>query len=224
MTIEAMKKSGVEVAYSESLNKYYIPNGKYSSQINKVEGDWSSASYMLVAGALSGKVIVDNLDINSYQADKEIMRILKDMRAYIKINENRVTTEKSELVALDVNLSDCPDLFPTVACLCSVAKGTSRITGLGRLKHKESDRLTAMKYGLKKMGIKITGHNEYVSITGGKPKGAVIDPQNDHRIAMSFAILANAAEGETTIMNPECVSKSYPKFWEELKQIGAEMR
>ena len=224
MTLDTMKKSGIKIEYLDNLEHFHIPNGKYSPLRTGIEGDWSSAAYMLAAGTLAGKVHVDNLDLDSSQADKEIIRILDEMGAYIKIKGKRVTAEKSKLNALETDLSDCPDLFPIVACLCSVAEGTSRVTGLSRLRIKESDRLAAMMEGLHKMGIEIAGDDDSVRITGSLPRGAVIDPHNDHRIAMSFAVLSHVAEGETTIMNPECVSKSYPGFWEDLRQIGARIR
>ena len=146
------------------------------------------------------------------------------MSANVKIKGNRVTTEKSNLTAIEADLRDYPDLFPIVASLCSVADGTSRLTGLKRLRIKESDRLASMVLGLKEMGVKITKGQDAVSIIGDTPFGGVIDPHNDHRIAMSFAILAHAAKNKTRIMNPECVSKSYPGFWEELKQLGATLK
>ena len=224
MTLDAMKKSGIKARCSKNLKLIQVPNGEYIPQRTRIEGDWSSAAYLLAAGVLAGKVHVDNLDLASSQGDKEIISILDEMGAYIKIKGNRVTAEKSKLYALEANLSDCPDLFPIVACLCSVAEGTSMLTGLTRLKIKESNRLSAMMEGLQKMGIKITGDDDSARITGGSPHGAVIDPHNDHRIAMSFAILSQITEGETTIMNPECVTKSYPGFWEDLKKIGAKIR
>ena len=224
MTLDAMRKSGIKAECSKSLEHLHVPNDRYSPLMTKIEGDWSSAAYMLAAGTLTGKVHVDNLDLASSQADKEIIRILDEMGAYIKINGKRVTTEKSKLNSLETDLSDCPDLFPIVACLCSVADGTSRFTGLSRLRIKESDRLAAMMEGLQKMGIEIDGDDDSVRITGGSPRKAVIDPHNDHRIAMSFAVLSHVAEGETTILNPECVSKSYPGFWDDLRKIGAKIR
>jgi 3-phosphoshikimate 1-carboxyvinyltransferase len=221
MTMDAMKTSGVEVHYSDSLNQIYVPQGRYNSINVSVEGDWSSAAFLLAAGVLSGKVHVDNLNIDSFQADREILRILDEMEGCYAIKGNRVTTEKSRLNAINFDLSDCPDIFPIISCLCSVAKGKSKLTGLRRLKIKESDRLITMTEGLKKMGVKISIVRDSVIIEGGNPRGAIIDPHNDHRIAMSFAILALKAERVTTIMNPECVTKSYPKFWDDLKKIGA---
>jgi 3-phosphoshikimate 1-carboxyvinyltransferase len=223
MTLNAMKNSGVKAQHSENLDMIHVPNGNYSPLRARIGGDWSSAAYMLAAGAVSGKVHVDNLDVNSSQADKEIIKILDEMEAYIKITGKRVTTEKSDLTAIEADLRDSPDIFPIVACLCSVAEGTSRLTGLARLKIKESDRLAAVMEGLEKMDVNITSTDDSITIKGGTPIGAAIDPHNDHRMAMSFAVLAHAAEGETTIMNPECVSKSYPGFWDDLKKIGAKI-
>jgi len=223
MTIDAMRKAGVTPQCSADLSEMHVPLGRYKPRRTRVEGDWSSAAYMLAAGAMAGKVHVDHLDLKSQQADREIINILEAMDAYIKISGKRVTTELSRLSAVEFDLSDCPDLFPVVACLCASAEGTSILSGLGRLRLKESDRLHAMKAGLKRMGINVTVDDSTAQIKGGKPKGAVIDTYNDHRIAMSFAVLAQTAVGETTIQNPECVDKSYPEFWKDLAQIGAKL-
>lgn len=223
MTLEAMRKSGVKAQHTETLDSIHVLNGKYSPSRIRIEGDWSSASYLLAAGVLAGKVHVDNIDVSSSQADKEILGILEEMGAYIKFTGKRITTEKSDLAAIEADLRDSPDLFPMVACLCSVADGTSVLTGLGRLRIKESDRLAAVREGLRGMGVEVSSSEESITIKGGTLKGAEIDPHNDHRIAMSFAVLAQTAVGETKIMNPECVSKSYPGFWDDLKRIGAEI-
>ncbi|TRO56364.1 3-phosphoshikimate 1-carboxyvinyltransferase, partial [Candidatus Bathyarchaeota archaeon] len=151
-------------------------------------------------------------------------RILEEMGAYIKFTGKRVTTEKSKLSSIKADLSDCPDIFPIVACLCTLAEGESKLTGLARLRLKESDRLVAVTEGLEKMGADVTSTDSSVIIKGGSVHGATIDPYNDHRLAMSFAVLAQAAEGETTIMNSDCVSKSYPEFWTDLEKIGADIR
>ena len=224
MTLNAMRKSGVKVQHTENMDAFHVPAGRYNARTTRIEGDWSSAAFLLAAGALSGKVHVDNLDVESSQADREILRILDEMGAYIKISGNRVTTEKSMLTAIEADLSDCPDIFPIIACLCSAAEGESRLTGLARLRLKESDRVAAVMEGLEKMGAAVTSIDDILIINGGALHGAVIDPYNDHRIAMSFAVLAQAATSETTIMNPECVSKSYPAFWDDLKHIGARIR
>ena len=224
MTIDAMTKAEVKPQTNPELTEIKVPVGAYQPKDAKVEGDWSSAAYMLAAGATAGKVHVDNLNLNSKQADREIIGILDMMGAYIKQNGNRVTTEQSILHPVNVDLSDCPDLFPITACLCAVAEGTSTLSGLGRLRLKESDRLLAMTTGLRNMGIKVETSETTATITGDKPRGANIDTYNDHRIAMSFAILAQTAIGETNIQNPDCVDKSYPEFWRDLTTIGAKLQ
>lgn len=220
LTMDTMTRAGVKPIHSDNMDRINVPLGEYSPINRRVEGDWSSAAYMLAMGVIAGKIHVDNLDLYSKQADKKILYILNEMGAYTKIKGNRVTVEKSRLKGVEVDLSDSPDLFPVVACLCSVAEGTSMLTGLRRLKYKESDRLKATVEGLKKMGVAVKGDASILSIKGVIPHGAVINPHNDHRIAMSFAVLAQATRGETTIMNPECVTKSYPGFWRELEKIG----
>ncbi len=224
MTIDAMKTGGIRAIPNRDLTEIHVPQGEYKPVDTRIEGDWSSAAFLLAAGVLSGKVHVDNVDADSSQADKEILHALGHMGAQIKIKGNRVTAEKSYLKGLEMDLSDCPDIFPIISSLCAVAHGTSRLTGLGRLKIKESDRLEAMAEGLRAMGAKINVIKDTCTIEGCSLEGANIDPHGDHRIAMSFAVLGLVAEGETTINDPDCVNKSYPEFWEDLAGLGAGMR
>jgi len=122
------------------------------------------------------------------------------------------------------DFSDYPDLFPIVSALCTVAEGTSELTGLGRLRLKESDRVAAMAKGLTRMGAEVAEDGGAVRIKGGRVRGAELNPYNDHRIAMSLGILALAAEGETTILDAGCVTKSYPGFWSHLERLGVNVR
>ena len=224
MTLDAMRRGGIKTISKQGFVEIKVPLGKYRPTRTRIEGDWSSASFMLAAGALSGKVHVDNLDIASGQADKEIMHALDLMGAHVKIKGKRVTAEKSILNGIKMNLSDCPDIFPIISSLCATAQGKSTLTGLGRLKIKESDRLSAMTEGLRKMGARIQVVDDTCTVEGGPLKGASIDPHGDHRIAMSFAVLGTVAEGETIINDPDCVRKSYPGFWDDLASLGAETR
>jgi 3-phosphoshikimate 1-carboxyvinyltransferase len=224
MTLEAMKRAGVRAVPNRDLTEIQVPLGRYSPVDTRIEGDWSSAAFLFAAGVLSGKVHVDNVDSGSSQADKEILHALGEMGAHIKIKGNRVTAERSHLNGLEMDLSDCPDIFPIISSLCAVAHGESKLTGLGRLKIKESDRLEAMAEGLRAMGAKIKVVDDTCTIEGGSLQGAIIDPHGDHRIGMSFAVLGLIAEGETTINDPDCVNKSYPGFWDDLASLGANMR
>jgi 3-phosphoshikimate 1-carboxyvinyltransferase len=224
MTLDAMRRCGVRAISKQGGVEIKVPQGKYKPTRTRIEGDWSSAAFMLAAGALSGKVHVDNLDMDSSQADKEIMHALDLMGAQVKVKGNRVTTERSYLRGIEMDLSDSPDMFPIVSSLCAIAKGRSTLTGLGRLRLKESDRLQAMAEGLIAMGARIQVEGNTCIIEGGLLKGAVIDPHGDHRIAMSFAVLGTLADGETTINDRDCVNKSYPRFWDDLASLGAEKR
>ncbi|MBA7707043.1 3-phosphoshikimate 1-carboxyvinyltransferase [subsurface metagenome] len=174
-------------------------------------------------GALSGEVEVENLNPESLQADKMILNLLRDMGAWVKVNKDSVTVRKSGLEAIQADLSHCIDLLPTMAVLAAVANGVSQFVGIERARLKESNRVAALRDGLERMGIKVGEETNRLTITGSKPKGSVIDSQGDHRIAMAFSLLGLIA-GETTINNAECVSKTFPQFWDILKNIGGEVK
>ncbi|MCX8188950.1 MAG: 3-phosphoshikimate 1-carboxyvinyltransferase [Nitrososphaeria archaeon] len=221
LTIDVQKKFGVEVKES---NMFEIFPQEYRSTKFEVEGDWSSASNILVAGTLCGKVRVEGLNLKSLQADKKIFEILRNMDAKIWAGENMITAERSSLEPIEVDISDCPDLFPPLCTLCSQAKGTSIIYGVKRLKFKESNRLYVMKENLERMNIRCEVGENFFKIFGSKAFGAKIEPYNDHRVAMALATLALVAEGETTILDAKCVEKSFPEFWKVMMNLGANIR
>jgi 3-phosphoshikimate 1-carboxyvinyltransferase len=128
--------------------------------------------------------------------------------------------ERSQLRNVEVDVSDCPDLFPAICTLCAVAEGVSTITGTRRLRLKESNRVLAMRDGLREMGIETRETENSFTIHGAKPCGARVNPHRDHRIAMAFAALGLCTG--VTIRDAECVSKSYPSFWDDLRSLGAE--
>jgi 3-phosphoshikimate 1-carboxyvinyltransferase len=130
--------------------------------------------------------------------------------------------EKSQLRHVEVDVSDCPDLFPAVCVSCAVADGVSTITGTRRLRLKESNRILAMKDGLRQMGIETRETENSFTIHGGKPRAARVDPHHDHRIAMAFTALGLCNDG-VTIRDAECVNKSYPSFWDDLRSLGPEV-
>ena len=221
MTLDAMRAFGVQAEASEGYREFTVKRQAYTPTTFAVEGDWSSGAYMLAAGALAGKVSVENLHRGSRQADAAIVGILGAMGAESIFRGQGISVEDTELKGIEWDLADSPDLFPVVAALCSAAKGESRLRGIKRLRLKESDRIASMVEGLTRMGVKTESSDETMTIHGGVPEGAVIDPHDDHRIAMAFGVLGLAARGETTIKDAECVSKSYPDFWEDLETLGA---
>lgn len=221
LTVDIQKKFGAKVLWS---NGFEIFPQKYRPIKFGVEGDWSSASNILVAGALCGKVKVKGLNLESMQADRKIVGVLEAMGAKVWANENIVMVEKSSLESIEFDISDCPDLFPPLCVLCSQAEGESIIYGVERLKFKESNRLYVMKENLERMGIRSKVGENFFKIFGSKAYGAKIDPANDHRIAMALATLALVAKGETIISNAECVRKSFPEFWKVMIGLGANVR
>ncbi len=228
MTENVLSKHGVKVDISEDFNKIKIPaKQKYQPIDGKIPGDFSSAAFLLAAAALTdSKVCVMNLDYGSIQGDKIIVRILKQMGINCDVREGQIeiTSNGGFLGAVDVDVRDIPDLVPVCAALACHANGTSRIHDAERLKLKESDRLVSLHSELSKMGAEITMDESSLTIYGPcKLQGVVIDPHNDHRIAMACAVAALRAEGETIIQNAECVRKSYPQFFTDLRALGVDV-
>lgn len=219
MTVSIMNKFGVEVE-NIAYNTYKIKgNQSYRPTTYNIEGDWSNAAFFLVLGAVNGKIEVENLNTNSVQADKKIITALKKAGAKITIKDTSVIVEKAYLNAFEFDATNCPDLFPPIACLATQCNGTSVIKGVSRLKYKESDRATVLKNELTKLGIKVTIENDYMQITGGKLLPNSIDSNNDHRIAMMGGILNMFCDSEITIKNKNAVNKSYPNFFKDLNTL-----
>jgi len=223
MTLDCLEKFGIKVDYSKDLTEFEVSKQAYKPTKYKVEGDWSSASYFLALGALSGEIEIENLNPESWQGDKVILNFLKDMGALVKIDKNSVAVRRSRLNAIRADLSDCIDLLPTMAVLAASADGVSELIGIERGRIKESNRVSAVREGLQKMGIKAQEERNRLIIAGSTPKGSVIDSRGDHRVAMAFSILGSVV-GETVINDAECVSKTFPQFWEVLKSIGGEVK
>ena len=186
-----------------------------------VEGDWSSASFLLVASAISGAVKVSGLDEASAQADKAILSALKSSGAVINKTENSIEISSTHLSAFNFDATDCPDLFPPLVVLAAYCNGRSIISGTHRLVAKESNRAETLKEIFGKMGIEINLIKDEMHITGGEIKSAVISSHHDHRIAMAAAVAALGATGTVEIKNAEAINKSYPQFYNDLKKLGA---
>lgn len=223
MTLDCLQKFGIVLEFSEGLDHFKATPQTYRPTSYKVEGDWSSASYFLALGTLSAGVEVFNLNPDSLQGDRIMLNFLHDMGAEVEVNENSVIVRKSRLKAISADLTDCIDLLPTMAVLAAMADGESKLTGINRARLKESNRVAAVKEGLERMGIRVSEERDRLVISGSEPKGSTIDSKDDHRIAMAFSILGTVA-GETTIDNAQCVSKTYPKFWNDLISIGGEVK
>jgi 3-phosphoshikimate 1-carboxyvinyltransferase len=227
MTQAVLAGHGVKVHISEEFDRLSIQsNQTYQPCDHRVPGDFSSAAFLLAAAAITrSDVSVKNLDYETVQADKAILNVLKRMGVNGRVCPDRVEIKAKGglLEAVDVDARDIPDLVPVCTVLACYAKGTSKIYDAHRLRYKESDRLLSLYLELKKMGAQIAMDESSLTVEGPCAlHGATIDPHNDHRIAMACAVAALGASGETKISDSECVRKSYPKFFHDLRALGVD--
>ena len=221
MTIDLVRRFGVSISCDDRLEEFLIAgNQSYHPSAYQVEGDWSGAAFMLVAGALAGDVTVTGLDTASLQADRAILDVLSAAGALVETGGDSVTVKAGSLKSFRFDATDCPDLFPPLVALASGCAGKSEIKGLERLAHKESDRARALADEFGKLGISIQQHGGTMEVVGGSISEAAVESHNDHRIAMACAVAALRAEGEVILTGETCVTKSYPDFFSDLAGLG----
>ena len=225
LTLQVMKHFGWEV---ENRNhKQFVFNFPISQFQNfpirySVEGDWSGAAFLLVAGAIAGPITVQGLDVYSTQADKAILQALSDCGCQLSIQANQIEIGPLPLKAFHFNANDCPDLFPPLVALAAYCDGTSVIEGVKRLTHKESNRSLTLQQEFAKLGIEIDLQDDLMLVKGGTiVKGAKTHSHHDHRIAMACAVAALKADAQVVLEEAEAINKSYPDFYQHLQQLGA---
>lgn len=221
MTTGILKEFGISV--SNTAYEYFtIPgNQKYKSCDYEVEGDWSGGAFLLVAGAIRGNLRISGLDMESLQSDKVIIDALQKAGANMSSGNGWIDISTSELKAFEFDATHCPDLFPPLAALAAYCHGTSHIKGVSRLIHKESNRAETISKEFGKLGISIEINGDLMSITGSQPKGGRVESHEDHRIAMAIQVLSLGAEGRIYLRDSQCVAKSYPDFFKDMKRLGA---
>jgi 3-phosphoshikimate 1-carboxyvinyltransferase len=221
MTIQILRSFGI-VVYNNDYNLFQIPGKqKYIPQSYTVEGDWSGGAFLLVAGAINGELAIKGLRTDSMQSDMSIMNALERAGAKIRLSENQIEISKSELKSFEFDATESPDLFPPLVALASYCEGITNIRGVSRLIYKESDRAATLRDEFEKINIKIEIRDDLMSVTGGQPCGARVESHDDHRIAMAAAVAALGATGRVYIRDSQCVAKSYPGFFEDLRSLGA---
>ncbi len=221
VTIDVLKKYGVEVVFDVENNVYTVDTKKLIApkSIN-VNGDWSSACFFIVAGVLNGEIELKGLEYPDSQPDSVIVEIIKKMGGDIVVSERSVKVKKSSLRALDFDADGSPDIVPILAVACAFADGVSTITGTRRLRIKESDRVEAVVNMLQDVGVKTeTGENHIKVYGNGSLHSGVVESYNDHRIAMSGVVLGSVI-GDVTVKDIECTEKSYPDFMEHFRSLG----
>ena len=222
MTIDTARRFGVDIMHNEGDYSEFFIEGRqrYQAIDLDVEGDWSGAATMLVAGAVAGEITVKNISTLSKQADTAICRALERAGAGIIIEQDSITVSHRQLRAFEFDATNAPDLFPALAALAAAAEGESIIIGTNRLRHKESDRAETIRQEYEKLGIEVDiSEDNIMKIRGGEIHPAETFSHNDHRIAMSLAVSALRCKGKVKIQNAECVEKSYPTFFEDLESI-----
>jgi len=225
ITLDIMERFGVLVE-NHGYRSFQVAGGStYKARDYTVEGDYSSSSYFLALAAMYGsEVTVENLFRESVQGDAAILDILEGMGARVRQDEDRAAVKGGQqLRGMTVDLSDTPDLLPTVAALGTVAEGTTEVTNVEHARYKECDRIAACAAEFRKFGAEIEEKRDGLIIrgTGGHPRGAAVDSYGDHRMAMALAVTGLCAEGETVIKGAECVGISFPEFFEKLEELGA---
>jgi 3-phosphoshikimate 1-carboxyvinyltransferase len=221
LTLQLMEQFGVRVKEEEFEKFHFGKRQAYKAGEYTVEGDWSGAAFLLVAAAVAGKAEVHHLNTQSAQSDKAILEALEKAGAGLLPGVFTVVVHKDKLQAFDFDATDCPDLFPPLVALAANCEGTTKIIGVNRLAHKESDRGKTLQEEFGKMGIAIELHGDEMLVHGGTGiKGAVVKSHNDHRIAMACAVAALTADAPVVIEDAEAINKSYPEFYEHLEKIG----
>lgn len=234
MTLEVLKAFGIRVSHRADFTEFVISGGQqFKPALYHVEGDWSGASCMLVAGAVASPVggrgvTVDNLNPRSLQADRAIVEALTRAGAAVDFCGHVLTVRRAEqLRAFEFDATDCPDLFPALAALAAFCEGTTVLRGTKRLTHKESDRAATIATEFAKLGVEIDlSEPDTMAVRGITERGgaltvnnALLESHNDHRIAMATAVAALRASDPVVIEGAEAVDKSYPSFWDDLDSL-----
>lgn len=219
LTIETLSQFGIYV--QENNDAYTFPKTQTFRPIEaKVEGDWSSAAYFLVAGALYGTIAMHGLKINSKQADRKIIDVLNQCGANVTFSENAITISKRNLKSFEFDATNCPDLFPILAVLALRCEGITTLKGVKRLHNKESDRAAVIYNEIKSLGGEIEIIDDNMMIKGGQNFNKFfLKNYKDHRIVLAFTIFALGNQEDTIIEDTSVVSKSYPNFFIDLYNL-----
>ena len=226
MTLEVMQRFGVVAEPSDGWNSITIPGCQdYSLSDFDIEGDYSSAAFLMIAGALTGRVRITGLSKDTNQGDARIVTLLQEMGVSIHAARDGYDINRSEPTSLKIDASDIPDLVPILAVLATKTDGDTQIFNAKRLRYKESNRLATITKALKKMGANIRETKDGITIIGPtRLRGTTVKSHGDHRIGMACVVAGLTADGPTVVEGIECVSKSYPSFIEDIQSVGGQIK
>ena len=224
LTLDILSKFGIEIINHEYTSFEIKGNQSYHSYNYTVEGDYSQTAFFLIAGAMGADIQLKGMNPISYQGDKKIIDDISSLNGNIQFDHELLYCLPSQTKGTTIDFSQSPDLGPALTVLASVSEGVSYFKHVSRLRIKECDRVTCMKEELEKLGAKIDEEPDTMKIYGTKKlHGGVVDSHNDHRVAMALAMASLKMDEDLTILNAECVSKSYPNFWEVFEALGGDV-
>lgn len=225
LTMQMLEYFGIECEFQNDHTIYIKGNQSYHAGCYSIEGDYSQLAFFACLGALNQDLNITGVHHNSRQGDKVIMDILKQANVSYQEIPNGYCVHKSNVLASEIDLADCPDLGPILCVLAAFAKGSTHIKNAERLRIKESDRIAAMEEELKKLGVDIHSTEGDIYITGQPTYagGVTLDGHNDHRIVMAMAVASTLCQQPCTIVGAQAINKSYPQFFDDLKLAGIEV-
>jgi 3-phosphoshikimate 1-carboxyvinyltransferase len=222
ITLDIMSRFGIQVQNNDYQSFTVQGNQSYQAlERYMVEGDASSASYFLAAGAIKGgEITVHGVGLLSVQGDKHFADVLEKMGAEVKWHDESITVKGKPLTAVDMDMNHIPDAAMTIATAALFAKGTTSLRNIYNWRVKETDRLTAMATELRKVGAEVIEGEDFITITPpASLKHAEIDTYNDHRVAMCFSLIA-LSDTAVTINDPKCTAKTFPDYFDKLAQVS----
>jgi 3-phosphoshikimate 1-carboxyvinyltransferase len=224
VTAQAMRAFGASMENHE-FRRFDVPRGAYRATAYDVEPDASAASYFFAAAAVTGgTVVVPGLGSASLQGDLGFVELLGRMGCEVRQTETETEVRgPKKLVGIRADMSNLSDTAQTLAAIAPFASGPTRITGIGFIRRKETDRIGAVVTELRRLGIRAEEEDDGLVVYPGQPEPATIETYDDHRMAMSFAIAGLVAPG-VQIRNPGCVSKTFPDFFSVLERLGKQLR
>ncbi len=223
ITEAAMAVFGAAPHVSPDGRRYEAGDVPYHSPgMVAVEGDWSNAALWLCAGAIGKQpVTVTGLDVNSPQGDRRILRVLSDFGAKITEENGAVTVSPAPLHGITFDASQIPDLVPVLSAVAAAAEGETVITGIRRLRLKESDRAAAIEDMLNTLGGHAKAEEDRLLIRGGTPlSGGTVSSRKDHRMVMCASLLARLANGTVSVTDASSIAKSYKGFADDYRLLG----
>jgi len=220
ITLDIMQAFGVRVE-NENYQRFHVASGqRYRAGAYRVEGDWSSASYFLAAAAVTGgEITLTGMNPDSVQGDAQFLDVLGQMGCDIEKSTEKIHLKGNPLKGISINMNSMPDAVQTLAVTALFAEGETVITGIGNLRIKETDRISALATELSRLGATVNSGDDFLTIRPGTNlAGAEVETYDDHRMAMSFAVAGLKIPG-VKIKNPRCVEKSFPDFFDRFGKL-----